>query len=335
MIKVEHLSKKYAATTAVDDISFTIGKNEIVGFLGPNGAGKSTILKVLTCFHSASGGKVEIDGKDIFQHPQSIKALIGYLPENVPLYPELRVKEYLTYRAGLKKVSGKKRLEAVQKSISRCHLEEVENRIIGQLSKGFRQRVGLADALLADPKILVLDEPTVGLDPNQIRDVRKLINELGKERTVILSSHILPEVEAVCSRVIIINQGKIVSQGKPSELRAKLSQNAQTIELEVIDPKRIAQEQIETIANVKAVHLQKDCFFQITPKPGCDIREELFDLAVANDFKILSMTPHNHSLEDIFVEIITKEMDEKSSNDKSETDSTPEQNSQSQEERQQ
>ena len=324
MIKVEHLKKSYAAALAVNDISFEVGKNEIVGFLGPNGAGKSTTLKVLTCSHSASEGNVVIDGKNVFDDPEGVKSVIGYLPENVPLYPELRVREYLTYRAGLKGVPAKQRRAAVGKAISRCQLEGVQDRIIGQLSKGYRQRTGLADALLADPKILILDEPTIGLDPNQIRDVRELIRELGKERTVILSSHILPEVEAVCSRVIIINKGKIVGQGKPSELRQRLNQQAQVIDVEVKDPKNCAQDALSQIDGVdkvlttgKSEHLQIHQVPQSddsdsstdnsTDSSTDDIREKIFDAAVASGFKLLSVHTKSQSLEDIFVEIITQE----------------------------
>ncbi|MBN2340341.1 MAG: ATP-binding cassette domain-containing protein [Deltaproteobacteria bacterium] len=311
MIKVEHLSKKYAAATAVDDISFEIGKHEIVGFLGPNGAGKSTTLKVLTCFHSATSGKVTVDGNDVFEHPEKVKAVIGYLPENVPLYPEMRVREYLDYRAGIKKVPGAKRQEAVTKAIQRCRIDGVQHRIIGQLSKGFRQRVGLADALLADPKILILDEPTVGLDPNQIRDVRELIRELGKERTVILSSHILPEVEAVCSRVIIINRGKIVGQGKPNELRERLNAKKEVVEVEVLDPDHVAESAIQSIDTVeKVTALPVAGVFHVQPNIGKDVRERLFDTAVSAGFKLLAMHTRQSSLEDIFVEIITQEQED-------------------------
>ncbi|MBN2716151.1 MAG: ATP-binding cassette domain-containing protein [Deltaproteobacteria bacterium] len=319
MIKVEHLRKSYAATIAVDDISFEVGEHEIIGFLGPNGAGKSTTLKVLTCSHAASSGRVSIDGKDVFEDPEGVKSVIGYLPENVPLYPELRVREYLTYRAGLKGVPKKNRATAIEKVISRCHLESVQDRIIGQLSKGYRQRTGLADALLADPKILILDEPTVGLDPNQIRDVRELIKELGKERTVILSSHILPEVEAVCSRVIIINKGRLVGQGKPAELRTRLNQKSAAIDVEVIDPKNVAQKVFEALDGVKEVQV-KDApgAFRIvqaspaddpnsTPSAVTDIREAIFDAAVAGGLKLIAMQMHTQSLEEIFVEIITQE----------------------------
>ncbi|MBN2525055.1 MAG: ATP-binding cassette domain-containing protein [Deltaproteobacteria bacterium] len=325
MIKVEHLTKRYAAVDAVDDISFEIGKHEIVGFLGPNGAGKSTTLKVLTCSHGASSGKVTIDGKDIFEDAEGVKTVIGYLPENVPLYPELRVREYLTYRAGLKGISRAYRNDAINKSIARCRIKDVEHRIIGQLSKGYRQRVGLADALLADPKILILDEPTVGLDPNQIRDVRELIKALGRERTVILSSHILPEVEAVCSRVIIINKGKIVGQGRPGELRAQLQQRGQSIVVEVKDPNSVAFETLKRIPGIESITVKNSpSQFQLIWTPGnnsaANICEQIFDAAVARGFKLLGMQSIAQSLEDIFVEIITQESDAAATADFAATD---------------
>jgi ABC-2 type transport system ATP-binding protein len=236
VIRVDHLTKRFAAITAVDDVSFEVRPHEVIGFLGPNGAGKSTTLKVLTGYHTATSGTVAVDGHDVFVEPEAVKRVIGYMPENVPLYPEMRVEEYLRYRAALKRVPRGRRRAAVESTMERCRVVDVRRRIIGQLSKGYRQRVGLADALVADPKLLVLDEPTIGLDPNQIRQVRELIVELGKERTVILSSHILPEVEAACTRVLIIDKGRIVGQGRPDELRAGLEGGAAVVEVEVLDP---------------------------------------------------------------------------------------------------
>jgi ABC-2 type transport system ATP-binding protein len=311
LIQVSHLTKKYNSHTAVDDISFNIGKNEIVGFLGPNGAGKSTTLKVLTCFHSATSGSVKIGGFDIFENPVAVKSLIGYLPENVPLYPEMRVHEYLAYRSGIKGVSSKHRTAAINSALERCRLHNVKNKIIGQLSKGYRQRVGLADALLANPPILILDEPTVGLDPGQIRDIRELIKELGKERTVILSSHILPEVEAVCSRIIIINNGKIAGSGTTGELKKQIKAE-KTVELEIIDPGNRCISSLSTIGNISEIdkgnntesdirHLTVMCSSDSTQT----LREQIFDSACTGQFKIISMIEKNRSLEDIFVDIIT------------------------------
>ncbi len=321
MIQVSNLTKKYGARVAVDDISFNIGKNEIVGFLGPNGAGKSTTLKVLTCFHGATKGTVLIDGKNVLTRPEEVLAIIGYLPENVPLYPEMRVREYLEYRSGLKGVTKKNRKNAVNRVIELCRINDVQNRIIGQLSKGYRQRTGLADALIADPKVLILDEPTVGLDPSQIKDMRELIKEMGKDRTVILSSHILPEVEAVCSRVLIINRGKIAGDGKPGELKHKFLPKQHILEIEVIDRTGVCSEklfnQIDGITDVE----QHDNFrFVLTftdeinnnnekgkKISSTDIRESIFDAAVSSGFKIISMTKRTGSLEDLFLDIVTTE----------------------------
>ncbi len=311
MIKVEHLTKKYAAVAAVDGISFEIAEREIVGFLGPNGAGKSTTLKVLTGYHAASGGRVTIGGKDVFAEPESVKKMIGYLPENVPLYPEMRVREYLHYRAGLKGVGRKRREAAVDGAMGRCRIDGVADRIIGQLSKGYRQRVGLADALVADPPILILDEPTIGLDPGQIREVRELIRELGKERTVLLSSHILPEVEAVCSRVLIINRGRIAGSGRPDELRAAAGQNETIIDLEIRDGGEDGHRVFEAVDGITAVDIEQGDGpvrrIRLRGEGGRDVREAVFDAAVAGGLKILSMGQRSHSLEDVFVDIVTRE----------------------------
>jgi ABC-2 type transport system ATP-binding protein len=312
VITVEHLSKHYASVTAVDDISFEVRPREVLGFLGPNGAGKTTTLRVLTAYQPASAGRVVVDGHDVSLKPQAIKSRIGYLPENVPLYPELRVYEYLHYRAALKLVPRTQRRAAVERAIERCGIGEVRRRIIGQLSKGFRQRVGLADALVADPKILILDEPTIGLDPNQIRQVRALIRELGQEHTVILSSHILPEVEAICSRVLIIDRGRIVGQGRPEELRAALRGEVDTIQLEVRDPEQRATAVLADVDGVRSVGDPVDrgdglIAFTLDTDPGIEVRERIFDTAVASGFKIVGLKSKTLSLEDIFVQITTRE----------------------------
>jgi ABC-2 type transport system ATP-binding protein len=314
VIRVEHLTKRFAAITAVDDVSFEVEPREIVGFLGPNGAGKTTTLRVLTGYHPASAGKVLVDDHDVFRQPERVKRVIGYLPENVPLYPEMRVSEYLHYRAGLKRMPRSRRAKAVEAALERCRLGDVRRRIIGQLSKGYRQRVGLADALVADPKILILDEPTIGLDPNQIRQVRELIRELGRERTVILSSHILPEVEAVCSRVLIINRGKIVGQGRPDELRAGAGASRATITAEVRDPEGRAPGALAAVAGVREVAppIAGDdglLTFTIIADPDPNVRERIFDAAVDAGFKLLGLGSRTVSLEDIFVEITTSEDD--------------------------
>ncbi len=315
MIKVEHLTKQYAATTALWDISFQVTRNEILGFLGPNGAGKSTTLKILTGYLAPTSGTAVVDGHDVFVNPKAVKKVIGYLPENVPLYTELRVDEYLGYRSALKEVPRNRRHKAIDSAIERCQLGDVRQRVIGQLSKGYRQRVGLADALLGDPKILILDEPTIGLDPNQIRQVRELIRELGRERTVILSSHILPEVEAVCSRVIIIHQGRLVSRGRPEDLRADLQGGGVTITVEVIDPGGAAQgaiEQVDGVTHVDSPDDSPDGYRTLVIKADPDpaVRERIFDAAVERGFKLTGLSSRGASLEDIFVQITTSEGDE-------------------------
>src|SRR5579862_1841824 len=218
MIKVEGLTKRYGGFTAIDDISFEVGKGEIVGFLGPNGAGKSTTMRILSSFMPATSGRASIAGFDVFEKSLEARAHLGYLPENVPLYTDMRVTEYLNYRAAIKGVKGRRVRERVGDVKELCSLRDVENKIIGTLSKGYRQRVGLADALVHDPDLLILDEPTIGLDPNQIRQVRELIKNLGKHHTILISTHILPEVEMTCSRVIIINKGKIEASDTPKNL---------------------------------------------------------------------------------------------------------------------
>jgi ABC-2 type transport system ATP-binding protein len=219
VIVSSQLTKLYGAVRAVDGVSFEVPKGEIVGFLGPNGAGKSTTMRMLTCYLPPTSGTATINGLDIFHQSDQVRANLGYLPENVPLYLEMKVEEYLHFRGRLRKMDRASRRKRIDYVVERCWLAPVRNRIIGHLSKGYRQRVGLADALLHNPAVLILDEPTVGLDPTQIRETRKLIKDLGGDHTVLLSTHILPEVEAVCDRAIVIAGGKVVAQGTPEELR--------------------------------------------------------------------------------------------------------------------
>ena len=221
MLTVRSLTKRYGAQTVVDRVDFEVGEGEIVGFLGPNGAGKSTTLKMITGFLAPTAGAVRVDGVDALQEPEKARKSFGYMPEGVPLHPELRVHEYLRYRAELKGVPSRQVGDAIERSLDQASVADAENRIIRQLSKGYRQRVGLADALLSNPPLLILDEPTSGLDPNQIRYVRELIRAFSGKKTVFLSTHILPEVEATCDRVIIINKGRKVGEGDPRTLRGE------------------------------------------------------------------------------------------------------------------
>ncbi len=221
MIRVQNLTKRYGSFVAVDNISFDVEAGGVVGLLGPNGAGKTSTMRVLTCYHPASAGSVSVAGYDVFQDSLEVRRHIGYLPEATPLYPEMRVREYLKFRGKLRGLSRAESLDAIRRVTERCWLGEFVDRPIGQLSKGMKQRVGLADAMIHEPDLLVLDEPTIGLDPRQIRETRNLIKELGERHTVILSSHILHEVEQTCSRTIIIAEGRIVASGSPQELLAK------------------------------------------------------------------------------------------------------------------
>ncbi len=218
MISVEHLTKDYGTVVAVQDVSFHVGRGQIVGFLGPNGAGKSTTLRIIAGFLGPTSGRIVIDGHDVQKDEIVARCSIGYMPESVPLYPEMRVREYLAFRAALKRVARSQRRQRVGKAMEQAAVTDVSETLIGHLSKGYRQRVGLADALVADPPLLILDEPTAGLDPNQIRDVRALVRSLGENRTVLLSTHILSEVEAICSHALVIHQGRLVAEGSVEEL---------------------------------------------------------------------------------------------------------------------
>ncbi len=245
-IEVENLTKRYGARTAVDSISFTVDDGEIVGFLGPNGAGKTTTLRILTCFQPASAGTARVAGYDVFTDGIRVRENTGYLPESTPLYAEMRVRRYLTYRATLKGVPRRLRAEYVETAMERCHVTDVRDRIIGHLSKGYRQRVGLADVLVNRPRVLILDEPTAGLDPNQVRDVRDLVKDIAGDATVLFSTHTIPWVEQVCERVVIINQGRIVLDGTLDGMRAEVAPWAR-IEFRTSRPARDAMAAVETL----------------------------------------------------------------------------------------
>ncbi|MDP9291829.1 MAG: ATP-binding cassette domain-containing protein [Verrucomicrobiota bacterium] len=305
MIKVENLTKRYAGVTAIDGISFEVGKGEIVGFLGPNGAGKSTTMKILSCFMPATAGRASIAGCDVFENSLEAREHLGYMPENVPLYPDMRVTEYLNFRGALKGVSGRRLKERVADVKELCSLTDVENKIIGALSKGYRQRVGLAEALVHDPDLLILDEPTIGLDPNQIRQVRELIKNLGKHHTILLSTHILPEVEMTCSRVIIINKGKIEASDTPQNLLKQL-RTAGGVRLEAkVDPV-IGQGQLAKLSGVKEITVEKDgdwTAFLIRVEANSDVREEIYRLAVDRHWPLRELSRRRATLEDVFVEM--------------------------------
>jgi ABC-2 type transport system ATP-binding protein len=305
MIKVENLSKRYAGVTAIDNISFEVGKGEIVGFLGPNGAGKSTTMRILSSFMPATSGRASIAGFDVFENSLEARARLGYMPENVPLYTEMRVTEYLNYRAALKGVSGRHVRERVGIVKELCNLKDVENKIIGALSKGYRQRVGLADALVHDPDLLILDEPTIGLDPNQIRQVRELIKSLGKRHTILLSTHILPEVEMTCSRVIIINKGRIEASDTPENLLGNL-RRAGGVRLEAKTGDDSGVEWLFKVSGVRDVNVEKDgdwTVFLLRVEANSDPREDIHRLAVERKWTVRELSRRKATLEDVFVEI--------------------------------
>ena len=314
MIEVEHLTKRYGAHTAVDDISFTVEDGCICGLLGPNGAGKSTTMNILTGYLSATAGTVKVAGHDIAEEPLEAKKAIGYLPEQPPLYPEMTVREYLLFVAELKGVKHKKdRAAMAETAMGRTGLQPVQNRLIRNLSKGYRQRVGIAAALLGEPKVIILDEPTVGLDPAQVIEIRSLIRDLGRTHTVILSSHILSEVQTVCDRVLIISAGKLVAQGTPEELagqlaaRGTLSATAKGSREEIL----AAAGQVEGLTGLN-ITAEKggEVSFTAVCEGGSDLRGEL-SLALAKaGCPVLSLSTDSMSLEDVFLQL-TESNDQK------------------------
>ncbi|MCX6355245.1 MAG: ATP-binding cassette domain-containing protein [Candidatus Aureabacteria bacterium] len=311
MIDVQHLTKRYGDTLAVDDISFRVNKGETLGFLGPNGAGKTTTMRILTCFMPPSSGSATVADYDIFSHSLDVRREIGYMPENVPLYPDMRVQEFLEYRARLKGVPRKSLKKRVQDVMEKTMVADVRHRIIGQLSKGYRQRVGLSEALVHDPKVLILDEPTIGLDPNQVRQVRKLIKELGGEHTVLISTHILPEVEMTCGRVIIIDHGRIAAMDTPERLMQHIKGGTTKLTLEVRGPLPQVRAAIEKISGVAKVEGRGDgvCTLTVVVEKGRDTREDIFRTVVENRWILREMKTEEVSLEDIFVHITMHEKD--------------------------
>lgn len=305
MIKVENLTKRYAGFTAISNLSFGVEKGEIVGFLGPNGAGKSTTMKILTGYLPPTSGRASINGFDIFERSLEARRQLGYLPESTPLYTDMRVGEYLRYRANLKGVAGSKITDAVGEVLELCNLREVERKIIGSLSKGYRQRVGLADALVHDPALLILDEPTIGLDPNQIRQVRELVKNLGGRRTVLISTHILPEVEIMCSRVIVIHKGQIRASDTPENL-LKNHRATGSIRVEAIVGNDPAAAVLATLPGVKDVTLEAagECsVFQLRIEADADPVQDILNLALSQRWTLRELSRRRPTLEDVFVEL--------------------------------
>jgi ABC-2 type transport system ATP-binding protein len=314
VIEVSNLTKDYGTVVAVREISFSVEKGEIVGFLGPNGAGKSTTLRVLAGFLGATSGRVRIAGHDVAEAPLAARRALGYMPESAPLYPELRVSEYLLFRARLKEIPSAKHKTAIGGAMDRAGVTHMAGTVIGHLSKGYRQRVALADALLGDPPLLILDEPTAGLDPNQIREVRALIKDLGGERTVLLSTHILSEVEATCERAIVIDRGRLVAEGTIEELRAR--QKIRALSLRVRDPNGAAEAAIERISGLNLRQASADSAdlerrtLQVTLAADLDSDatvEALVRALTEAGIGIHALIPEQASLEQVFSELTAHE----------------------------
>jgi ABC-2 type transport system ATP-binding protein len=306
VIHVSNLTKYYGDYPAVRDVSFDVDRGQIIGFLGPNGAGKTTTMRILAGFLNATSGHATIDGFDVFMDSLEVRRRIGYLPENCPLYPEMRVSEYLHFRAGIKGLHGR-RQERIEYVVDRCWLKDVRRQLIGTLSKGFRQRVGLADALLGEPPVLILDEPTVGLDPAQIRETRKLIRELGEKHTILLSTHILPEVEMTCDGVIIIHQGQVAGQGLLSDLEQRAGEKS-FVTIETAE--EIDTEPIRHIMDVQAVEREivaGNSRIKITTEDPWALMPRLCALSAAHNWKVREIRPQRRTLEDLFVRITRQE----------------------------
>lgn len=308
MIKVENLTKSYGAVKAVEGISFEVEKGEIVGFLGPNGAGKSTTMRMLSGYLPPTSGRAEIAGYDIFKDSLRAREHIGYMPEHVPLPQDMRVTEYLRFRAALKGVPGRRINERLNDVLDLCSLKDVQRKLIGFLSKGYRQRVGLADAMIHEPELLILDEPTIGLDPNQIRQVRDLIKNLRRHHTILISTHILPEVEMTCSRVLIINKGKIEAMDTPENLRSRISSRGEILlEIKVTDASAAAKK-LRVMHNVKDVsHHKVGEWARFLLQVEGDLREEIHDLVKKENWPLRELTRRNATLEQVFAEVTEAE----------------------------
>ena len=308
MIQVENITKRYGSFTAVENINFEIEEGEIVGFLGPNGAGKSTTMNMITGFIEPTSGKIIVDGYDISKKPRKAKRQIGYMPEGVPLYSDLTVKEFVTYMAELKGVPRKEKKEKVQKALKETGLTDVQNKLTRNLSRGYKQRVSMAGALVSNPKVIILDEPTVGLDPKQVTEIRALIKELGKEHTVILSSHILSEVSQICNRVIIINNGKIVAIDTPENLEKKVvKDNSVYVTVEDNDNKiETIKEKLLEIKEIKLVTENEDKTkkYIITADEEVDLRKSIFETFAKEGITIFEMKKSDATLEDAFMQLI-------------------------------
>ncbi|GAW90979.1 ABC transporter ATP-binding protein [Calderihabitans maritimus] len=310
MIELREVSKFYGDKVGVENLSFQVKPGELVGLLGPNGAGKTTTLRLITGYLQPSRGEVLVNGLEVSQKPLEVKRLLGYLPDTPPLYREMTVRSYLSFVAEIKEVPRRQIRKRVDTLLEELNLTEVQGRLIGNLSRGYRQRVGLAQALVSDPEILVLDEPTTGLDPKQIMEVRNLIKELAGRRTVILSSHILPEVSMICERVIIIDRGRVIAQDTPAGLAASL-RGSPRIELEVKGPAGTVKNLLAQVPGVQEIELKQEaagrCVFSVNSSSQEDIREEIFFAMAGAGYPILQMRNEDLSLEEVFLQLVTRE----------------------------
>ena len=310
MIEVDHLTKSYGPVAAIRDVSFSVSPGQIVGFLGPNGAGKSTTMRILACFMPASSGAAKVAGYDVFAQSMEVRRRIGYLPENVPLYTDMRVAAYLDFVAEVKGVGRLERRRRVADVMDRCMVADVQNRLIAKLSKGYRQRVGLAQAIVSDPEVLILDEPTIGLDPKQITEIRSLIKSLAGQHTVILSTHILPEVSMVCDAVIIINKGAIVAQGPIDTLVEQFFPTSR-LEVEIVGPSPVVRERIRAIPGVLSVEDQPPANgvgrYTVEAARDRDVRAEIFQLAAQQRWDLLELKRVGLTLEEVFIRVVAGE----------------------------
>ena len=322
MIQVKNVTKKYGSTIAVDNINFEVKDGEVVGFLGPNGAGKSTTMNMITGFIEPTKGQIIINGNDISKKPRKAKKEIGYMPENVPLYYELTPKEFVSYMAELKLVKRNERKQEAEKVIKEMGLEDVQNKLIRNLSRGYKQRVSMAGALVGNPDVIILDEPTVGLDPKQITEIRNLIKELGRKHTVILSSHILSEVSQICERVIIINKGKVIAIDTPENLE-KATKDKNSISIIVEDPKDNVKNLKEKISQIDSIEFIKDNEdgtkqYIITSSSDIDLRKKLFEVLPKEEIVIFELKKTETTLEDAFIKLIDKSKENIDENKKEE-----------------
>jgi ABC-2 type transport system ATP-binding protein len=313
MIEVTDLTKRYAGRTALSGISFTVGRGEIVGLLGPNGAGKSTTMRILSCYLPATSGTARVAGLDVYHDANEVRRRIGYMPENNPLPPDLRVGEYLRFRARLKGLSRKRMKERVATVLEQCQLTDVHRKIIGHLSKGYRQRVGLADSLVHEPELIILDEPTIGLDPHQIRSVRQLIKSLKDSHTVLISTHILPEAEMTCNRMLIMFDGRILAADTPENLQGVMSGNGQIV-AEIAAPEAELHECWSQVAEVERFDIAPidGEYYRcgLTPRGGADLRAYVFQLARERGWYLRELTRSRYSLEDIYLQVTRPDEEE-------------------------